>query len=116
MQLTRRELALLMVATDHMSNMTTVPSERKDLIKLWDRLREQIEYQDLDPDKQLKQEIQDLAASGSWTVSALIKHLSTWEGNSISGQRVLGAIHRLEDAGVLKVLGDGGGGNTVTLA
>jgi len=115
MQLTRRELALLMVATDHMSNTTTVPSERKDLIKLWDRLREQIEYQDLDPDKQLKQEIQDLAASGSWTVSALIKHLSTWEGNP-QYKRVLGAIHRLEDAGVLKVLGDGGGGNTVTLA
>jgi len=105
MQLTRRELALLMVATDHMSNMTTVPSERKDLIKLWDRLREQIEHQDLDPDKQLKQEIQDLVSSGSWIVGELIKHLESWEGNP-HHKRVLGAIWDLENMGIVTVAGD----------
>jgi DNA phosphorothioation-dependent restriction protein DptG len=102
MQFTRRELALLLVATDHMSNTTTVPGERQDLMKLWDRIREQIEHQDFDPDEQLKQEIQDLAASGTWTLYALVEGLKSWEGNP-QHKRVLSAIWTLESEGIIKV-------------
>jgi hypothetical protein len=102
MQLTRRELALLMVATDHMSNMTTVPSERKDLKELWERLREEIEHQSesSDPDQALKESIQDLAAQGSWTIQSILSHWCV-VGSKDELKHVMGTMWELEDMGII---------------
>jgi hypothetical protein len=110
MDFTSRELALLMVAADSMSNMTTVPSEREDLIKLWERFREQIEHtvehtvehqsESSDPDQALKESIQDLAAQGCWTIESILGRWST-VGSKDELKHVMGTLWELEDQGII---------------
>lgn len=116
MDFTSRELALLMVAADSMSNMTTVPSEREDLIKLWERIREHIENtvehqsESSDPDQALKESIQDLAAQGSWTIESILDSLCEGEYKP-----VMGTLWELEDLGII-ALPEGGTEGFVQLA
>jgi len=106
MDFTSRELALLMVAADSMSNMTTVASEREDLIKLWERFREEIEHtvehqiESSDPDQALKESIQDLAAQGCWTIQSILGHWCM-VGSKDEMKHVMGTLWELEELGII---------------
>jgi len=106
MNFTSRELALLMVAADSMSNMTTVPSEREDLIKLWERFREEIEHtverqvESSDLDQALEQQITLLAAQGSWTIQSILSHWCV-VGSKNELKHVMGTMWELEEMGVI---------------
>jgi hypothetical protein len=112
MDFTSRELALLMVATDSMSNMTTVPSEREDLIKLWERFREEIEHtvehqiESSDPDQALKEDlltalkesIQDMAAQENCTIESLVQMFDVTDHTFVT---LMGVICELEEDGII---------------
>jgi hypothetical protein len=106
MDFTSRELALLLVAVDSMSNQTSVPSESEDLIKLWERFREQIEHtvesqsESSDPNQALKESIQDLAAQGSWTIESILGHWCM-VGSKDELKHVMGTMWELEDQGII---------------